>query len=95
MSFAGKIVTLGVIAKALVMGIMVSLLAVTSFEKSIVLVVVSATATGIFGILIVLIQIHSERAIHRRIDSLEIKTEEAKEEVKAQVIESTSNGETG
>jgi hypothetical protein len=71
MSYAAKVVTLGVMFKAIVMGLLVSLLAVTAFDRSIILVLVSATATGIFGILIVLIQTHSEARLHMRIDALE------------------------
>lgn len=74
-SFASKMIASGVLFKALLMGILVSLLAVTSFEKSVALVLVSASATGIFGIIIVLIQTHSEARLHKRIDLLEGKAD--------------------
>jgi hypothetical protein len=77
MSFASKVVTGGVAAKALLMGTLVTILGATSFGQSVLLVLVSATATGIFGILIVLIQVHSEKALHERINDLENKANEA------------------
>lgn len=71
MSYATKVVTLGVSLKAILMGVAVSLLAVTAFEKSIILILISASATGIFGILIVLIQTRSEARIHERLNTVE------------------------
>jgi divalent metal cation (Fe/Co/Zn/Cd) transporter len=84
MSFSAKLISAGVIGKAILMGVLVSVLAVTSFEKSIILVLVSACATGIFGIIIVLIQTHAEAGLHQRIDSLEGKTDAL--DTKADVI---------
>jgi hypothetical protein len=77
MSFASKAVSAGVAAKALLMGALVSLLGATTFADSIVLVLVSATATGVFGIIIVLIQTHSDAAVHRRLDELQARAETA------------------
>lgn len=84
MPYAGKIMTIGVLLKAVVMGSLVTLLATTSFVQSIILVLVSATATGIFGLLIVLIQVHSERNIHDRLDKVENRVDEKAGEIKAQ-----------
>lgn len=70
-SFPARVITGAVFLKALTMGILVSLLGATTFVQSILLVLVSATATGIFGILIVVIQVHSERSLHYRMDHLE------------------------
>lgn len=74
MPFAAKAISLGVIGKAILMGTLVSVLAVTSFTQSIILVLVSACATGVFGLIIVLIQTHAEKEMHRRLDGLERKT---------------------
>jgi hypothetical protein len=76
LSFATKMITTGVLIKAVLMGAAVSLLAVTSFEKSVALVLISASATGIFGIIIVLIQTHSEARLHDRIDHLESRADQ-------------------
>jgi ABC-type bacteriocin/lantibiotic exporter with double-glycine peptidase domain len=81
MSFASKVITGGVFAKAILMGTLVTIIAATSFYQSVILVLVSATATGIFGILIVIIQTHSERAIHARIDALDSKADTAVEKI--------------
>lgn len=81
MSYAAKVVTLGVMLKAIIMGTLVSLLAVSAFGKSIILVLVSATATGIFGILIVLIQTHSEARIHERLTAVESQIETKSNEI--------------
>lgn len=89
MSFATKVIVPGVVGKAVLMGTLVSVLAVTSFGKSLILVLVSATATGIFGILIVLIQVHSERAIHKRMDKLEESTQTAVTQAKDEVTSKT------
>lgn len=91
MPFAAKVIIPGVFAKAVLMATLVTILAVTSFVQSVILVLVSATATGIFGILIVIIQIHSERGLHERMDKLEETTQvavtQAKEEVTSTVQE--------
>lgn len=71
MPYPAKIMTIGVLFKAVVMGTLVTILAATSFAQSIILVLVSATATGIFGMVIVLIQARSERGIHDRISDVE------------------------
>lgn len=94
MSFASKVIAGGVFVKALIMGILVALLATTTFERSIVLVLVSATATGFFGILIVLIQVHSERNIHRRIDALETTTTDVVTQAKDEVTTKTDEAVT-
>jgi len=69
------------------MATVVSLLAATAFWQSLVLVIVSATATGIFGILIVIIQTHSEKAIHARLDQLERQTQNQTRTIVAKVEE--------
>lgn len=90
-TYATKVISLGVIGKAVLMGTLVTLLAATSFTQSIILVLVSATATGIFGVLIVTIQVHSERVLHSRMDRLEESTQiavtQAKKEVTSTVQE--------
>lgn len=53
----------------------VTLLGVTPFEQSLILILVSASATGVFGLIIVLIQVHSEKALHERMDTLEGKAD--------------------
>lgn len=92
-SFAAKVITLGVVFKALLMGIIVEVLALTSFQRSIILVLVSATATGIFGILIVLIQVHSEKQIHDRIDQVQEQIDIKSDEIKQQAT-TIANGES-
>jgi hypothetical protein len=81
MSYAAKVITAGVMLKAVVMGTLVSLLAVTAFTQSIILVLVSATATGIFGLLIVLVQTHSEARLHQRINDLETQVDTKASEI--------------
>lgn len=81
MPYAAKVVTLGVMLKAIVIGTLVSLLAVSAFGKSIILVLVSATATGVFGILIVLIQTHFEARIHERLNAVESQIETKSNEI--------------
>lgn len=72
MPFAAKMVTAGIMGKAVLMATAVSVLvASATFAESLILVIVSATATGIFGLLIVFVQVHSERNLHERIDRLE------------------------
>jgi hypothetical protein len=80
------LITAGVIGKAILIGVLVEVLALTSFTRSIILVLVSAAATGIFGIIIVVVQTHAEANLHRRIDALEGKADTVIE--KADVIES-------
>lgn len=98
MPFAAKVIIPGVIGKAVLMATLVTVLAITSFAQSIILVLVSATATGLFGILIVIIQVHSERSIHNRIDRLEDvtqkQTDDAVKKVSQQITEAISNGES-
>lgn len=79
--YAAKVMGIGVMFKAIVMGTLVSILAVTSFVQSVVLVLVSATATGIFGLIIVLIQVHSERALHERMDRVETQINTKSDEI--------------
>lgn len=76
-SYGAKLITAGVAAKAVLMGVLVSLLAVAPFVESIVLVLVSACATGIFGLIIVLVQVRAERELHGRMDRLEEKADTA------------------
>lgn len=90
MSYAAKVVTVGVMLKAIVMGTLVSLLAVSAFGKSLILVVVSATATGIFGILIVLIQTHSEARIHERLNAVEDQINTKSEEIQTKQDEAAT-----
>lgn len=82
--FAAKVIMAAVVAKALLMGILVSqVVAEANFAQSLILVVVSATATGIFGVVIVLVQAHSEREMHARIDQLEGKADKVVETTQA------------
>lgn len=90
LSFQSKMVTAGVMGKALLMGILVSLLAFSSFEKSVILVLVSATATGIFGIIIVIVQSHFAREIHDRIDAMEDRTKQTVVETTGAAVASVS-----
>lgn len=83
------------------MASIVEILGVSSFGKSIILVLVSATATGIFGLLIVLIQTHAEKGLHERMDKIEDRVTEAKQEVIAETAKTitetaaqTNNEET-
>ena len=56
------------------MGAAVTVLAsVVPFWESVLLVLISATATGLFGILIVYVQARSEAQIHYRLEKLEEK----------------------
>lgn len=73
MPFAAKVIAPAVAIKALLMGVLVTVLAAAGFVQSLILVLVSATATGVFGIVIVVIQTHSERNLHHRMDVLEDK----------------------
>ena len=70
-SYGAKVITAGVAFKAVIMGLFVSLLAIAPFFESLILVLVSACATGVFGLLIVLVQSHQDRAIHERMERLE------------------------
>lgn len=70
-SHGAKVIGAGVIAKAVLMGVLVTVLAVEPFLESLALVLVSACATGIFGLVIVLVQVHAERELHGRMDRLE------------------------
>jgi cytochrome c biogenesis protein CcdA len=74
-SYAAKVMALGVGIKAVIMGTVVTILAATTFLQSVLLVLISATATGVFGLVIVLIQNHAEQRFHRRIDYLEQKAD--------------------
>jgi Flp pilus assembly protein TadB len=89
MPFAAKVIGPAVALKAILMGVLVTLLAAAGFVQSLILVLVSATATGIFGIVIVVIQTHSERNLHRRLDTLEEKANTI--EGKADSIEGKTN----
>lgn len=85
-SYGAKVITAGVALKAALMGTLVSVLAVAPFVESLVLVLVSAAATGVFAVLVVLIQVHSERNLHERLDWLEgaaDRLEQKADEVKA------------
>lgn len=80
-SYASKVISAGVMVKAVLMGVLVEVLAVGSFTRSIILVLVSATATGIFGLLIVLVQVHVERGLHRRMDGIERQVNERSDQI--------------
>lgn len=69
--YAAKVMSIGVVFKAIVMSTLVTVLAATTFGQSIILVLVSATATGIFGLIIVLIQVKSEQHLHDRVNQME------------------------
>lgn len=66
------------------MASIVTLLAATSFVQSIILVLVSATATGIFGIIIVLIQMKADAGIHARINEIQDQIDTKSDEIKQQ-----------
>jgi hypothetical protein len=71
-SYSARLVAAAVAAKAALMGVLVSILASSApFAEAVVLVLISAAATGVFGIVIVLVQTHAEAAMHRRLDKLE------------------------
>lgn len=89
-SYGAKVITAGVLLKAVLMGTLVSLLAVAGFEASLILVLVSACATGVFGILIVLIQTHSEKGLHERMERLE----QTGSRIEAQAGEATAVAQT-
>ena len=90
--FAGKVMGLGVIVKAILMVAVVTTIGATTFGESLVLVIVSACATGAFALLVVLIQTHSEQRIHERIDKLEAAQ---KRELAAQTREISTVVENG
>lgn len=81
-SFAGKVITAGVVTKGIIMGSLISILAIADFTESLILVIVSATVTGIFGLLICLIQVRAEKGIHTRMDFLEKKATEVDQTTK-------------
>lgn len=87
----------GVTLKALLMTSVVLLLGATTFLESLALVLVSATATGVFGLLIVLIQVRSERSLHKRMDTLEVKATDAatKAAVTAETTQTIAEGLAG
>lgn len=60
----------GVIAKSILMGIAAAIIDV-SFVKAALLVILSATVTGAFGLLIAHLQIRAQRNLGRRIDQVE------------------------
>lgn len=76
-SYGAKVLAVGVTVKAVLMAAILTLLADAAFWQSIVIALVSATATGVFAVLVVVIQIHSERTLHDRIDRLERQTKTA------------------
>jgi hypothetical protein len=80
-SYAAKVITAGVMVKAVLMATVVELLAIGGFGRSIILVLVSATATGIFGLIIVLVQTHAEAGLHQRLDSLERQVDQKASEI--------------
>lgn len=73
---------IGVTFKAILMAGIVTLLAATSFAQSVILVLISATATGIFGIVIVIIQMKSDKGIHDRINEIQTQIDTKSEEIK-------------
>lgn len=85
MGYGAKVISLAVALKAVLMASVVTLLASTTFGQSLILVLVSATATGIFGVLIVLIQVRSERNLHARLDTLERRAAERMDTLPAEV----------
>lgn len=95
MGFGAKVITAAVIVKAVLMASIVTLVAATTFAQSIVLVLISAAATGVFGIAIVLIQVHSERTIHRRLDILEERQQGIATAVDAPAVAPASPAEAG
>lgn len=74
MSYGAKMMAAGVGVKAVVMAGVVTLLAATTFWESVVLVLISAIATGCFAIVVVMVQARSERSLHDRLDRLERQT---------------------
>lgn len=72
---APKLIALGVVAKAVLMTAVVTILGATTFLESLALILTSATATGIFGLLIVIVQVRGERALHQRMDTIEKKAD--------------------
>lgn len=99
MPYAAKVIGLGVVAKAVVITTVIMILGATTFTQSVILVVISATTTGIFGLLIVLIQTRADRETHRKLDHVESTTQESITQAKDEVTETitsavTPNGET-
>ncbi len=82
-SYAAKVMSLGVFAKAVLMASVVTIVGATTFGESLILVLVSASATGVFALLVVLIQVRAERSLHARIDALEEKGTEIVERTTA------------
>jgi hypothetical protein len=78
MSYGAKVMVIGVSVKAVLMSAVVTVLAATSFQQSLILVIVSATATGVFALLAVIIQTHSAQGMYERLERLERRAGEAK-----------------
>jgi len=74
LNYGAKVLAIGVTVKAVLMSLMVTLLAATAFWQSLVLVVVSAAVTGIFAVLVVVVQANAERSLRARLDRLEHRT---------------------
>lgn len=91
MSYGAKLVTAAVGAKAVLMSAVVTVLGATTFLQSLALVLVSATATGVFGAVIVIVQARAERALHDRMDTLGAKAADVarKAEATAQTATAT------
>lgn len=66
----GKAVGVAVLGKAVVMTV-VAVAVTTSFIDSLILVVVSATLTGLFTVLVSRMTIQENRRLHDRLDDLE------------------------
>ncbi len=90
--YAAKVMALGVFIKAILMVAVVTTVAATTFGQSLILVLVSACATGVFALLVVLIQTRSDRRLHERLDRLE--TSQARE-IAAQTRELSTVVESG
>lgn len=98
MSYSAKVLTAGVTVKAVLMSALVTLLAATAFWQSVVLVAVSAAITGVFAVLVVVVQVHAEKALHSRLDRLEDRTrttvERRLEEQTKTIVESVAAEKT-
>lgn len=71
-----------VVVKSVVLGISAALIDV-AFVKAAILVVLSAVVTGVFGLVVALIQDRADRRVHARLDALEAKATDTQRKVGA------------
>jgi hypothetical protein len=71
-----------VLFKGLAMGIVATLLNV-EFARALILVLVSAVITGLFGVIVAMIQSQADRRVHDRLDNLEASSKDIRGKVGA------------